>query len=94
MKASIRYENFPGWELIGPGLADASTGRVSPQTCLVWIAAPRLKAAGLLTTEVSPIAEPERALYALLCASHEGGDAYPAYQSLLRRLAKFIRSLK
>lgn len=85
------YEQLPGWELIHPGLADAAVGRLSPESCLVWIAAPRLRSVGILGGEGKEILEPERKLYALL--RQHGGDAYPTYQSLLRRLARFVRAL-
>ncbi len=91
MILSEDLERLPGWDLIRPGLADAKAERVSPEACLVWIAAPRLRAAGLLPESKVPIIDPERTLYGLLRA--QGGDAYPAYQSLLRRLSKFVRAL-
>ncbi len=90
--ANGQFDRLPGAELIGPGLRDAGSGRRTPLACLVWIAEPRLRSAGLIGPEFPPpIPEPERSLYALLRG--EAGDAYPRYNALLRRLVSFERAL-
>lgn len=91
MSSESPYANLPGWELVEQGLSDIRAERLSPEACLVWIAEPRLRNADLLPVGYPPIPEPERMLYALL--REDGSDAYPKYQSLLRRIAKFVRAL-
>lgn len=88
-----RIKRFPGWEIVGQGLADVAAGRVSAMACTVWIALPRLQSAGLidLTHLDRRIPEPESELYRLLC--REPGDAYGRYQSILRRLVRFEHAL-
>ena len=85
--------DLPGADLVVEGLKDAAAGRVTPNACLVFIASPRLRAAGLLDMEALPIRilDAELKLYDLLC--EEPGDAYGAYNSLLRRLVSFERAL-
>lgn len=85
--------DLPGAELVVEGLEDVAAGRVTPNACLVFIASPRLRAAGLLDLEVVPtrIVDAELQLYDLLC--EQSGDAYGAYNSLLRRLVSFERAL-
>ncbi len=86
--------DYPGAELVLPGLQDAAAGRVTIASCLVSVARPLIESAGL-TQGLPPltyIAEPERALYRLLQA--EGGDAYGRYNSLLRRLVSFEQAVR
>ncbi|MDD5200161.1 MAG: hypothetical protein PHC88_10210 [Terrimicrobiaceae bacterium] len=86
------FDNLPGAEWVGPGLADAAHGRNTPAACLIWLAAPRLQRAGLIDESFpAPISEPERALYALL--QTETGDAFSKYNALLRRLVSFEHAL-
>ena len=86
--------NYPGAELVLPGLRDAAAGQVTIASCLVSIARPLIERSGL--AEHSPslnyVAEPERALYRLLQA--EGGNAYGRYNSLLRRLVSFEQAVR
>lgn len=85
--------DLPGAEIVANGLADAAAGRVTPNACLVFIAGPRLRTAGLLDMAAvpAPITEAELRLYDLLC--EQQGDAYSKYNSLLRRLVSFERAL-
>ena len=86
--------DYPGAELVLPGLSDVAAGRETIASCLVSIARPLLERSGLV--EDSPtlrfVPEPERALYRLLLA--EGGNAYGRYNSLLRRLVSFEQTLR
>jgi hypothetical protein len=83
---------LPGEELIAEGLADLEQGRTTVAACLVAISRPRLERAGLLgSLPASAPVESERVLYRLL--REEGGDAYPRYNALLRRLVSFERAL-
>jgi hypothetical protein len=86
--------NYPGAELVLPGLRDAAAGRVTIGSCLVSIARPLIEGSGLAQTvaSLSYIDEPERALYRLL--QEQGGDAYGRYNSLVRRLVSFERALR
>ena len=85
-------DSLPGWDLVQQGLRDAAAGQVTIESCLVSIARPRLEAAGLFShPHITLVPEPERVLYRLL--REEGGDAYGCYNSLLRRLVSFQRSL-
>jgi hypothetical protein len=88
-----RLETFPGWEIVAEGLADISGDRVTPAACVIWIAWPRLKRAGLVDDTMfgKRLAEPERVLYRLL--GNEGSNAFGRYNSLLRRLVKFEHAL-
>ncbi|MDQ6940261.1 MAG: hypothetical protein M3119_08915 [Verrucomicrobiota bacterium] len=86
--------NFPGAELVLPGLQDAAAARLTIGSCLVSIARPLIETSELAKQfpSLTYFAEPERALYRLLC--EEGGDAYGRYNSLLRRLVSFERALR
>lgn len=89
----MKLARLPGADLVWQGLDDAAAGRVTVHSCLISIARPRLESAGLLSHYplMHFVPEPERALYRLLV--EEGGDAYSRYNSLLRRLVSFERSL-
>ena len=86
--------NYPGAELVLPGLRDAAAGRVTIGSCLVSIAQPLIEGSGFAKpfAALTYIAEPERMLYRLL--QEQGGDAYSRYNSLLRRLVSFERALR
>jgi len=91
---STNVAQFPGAELILPGLQDLADGRVTITACLVSIARPAIEKSGL-PKDFPPlhyVSLPEHTLYRLLCA--EGGDAYGRYNSLLRRLVSFERALR
>jgi hypothetical protein len=87
-------ENYPGAELVMPGLRDAAAGRLTIESCLISIARPLLEASGLAQPlfSITYVAEPERALYRLL--QNEPGDAYGRYNSLVRRLVSFERAVR
>jgi hypothetical protein len=86
--------NYPGAELVLPGLRDAAAGRVTIAACLVSMARPLIEGSGLADHLPSLIYvdEPERALYRLL--RDEGGNAYGRYNSLLRRLVSFEQAVR
>src|SRR5438046_1438966 len=84
--------DLPGEELIRAGLADVAQGRLTIPACLVAIGLPRLRAAGLIRGELPwPAADAELQLYRLL--KQAGGDAYSAYNALIRRLISFEQAL-
>ncbi|MFN2508804.1 MAG: hypothetical protein ABR589_08535 [Chthoniobacterales bacterium] len=86
--------DFPGAELVLPGLDDLAAGRLTIGSCLVSMARPNMDRAGLTSSLPTArfVLEPERTLYRLLQA--EGGNAYGRYNSLRRRLVKFERALR
>lgn len=91
---STAVSDFPGAELVLPGLQDAAAGRVTVGSCLVSIAHPLLEQSGLVAgfSALALVPEPERVLYRLL--QSEGGNAYGRYNSLLRRLVSFERAVR
>lgn len=90
---SVMADGVPGAELVEAGLDDLRAGRETVEACLATIALPWLYRTRCLPRDefVTPLLEPERALYRLLCA--KPGDAYGRYNSLLRRLVSFEREL-
>ena len=82
---------LPGEELIVPGLSDLAAGRVTVESLLVSIAAPALRTLGYPV--LSPIANAELALYALL-SGHDQRSAHSRYNALLRRLVSFQRAAR
>jgi hypothetical protein len=81
---------LPGEDRIRKGLSDRLHARVSVESCLVEIAAPRLRRAGIIQCD-KPAVDAERTLYRLL--SQPGSDAYARYNSLLRELSSFEHAL-
>ncbi len=88
-----QMEAFPGWELVSQGLADVSDRRITLFACLVAIALPRLRRAGLIDDSDGArcVEEPEKTLYRLLLC--ESDDAYGRYNAMLRRLIRFEHAL-
>jgi hypothetical protein len=83
---------LPGETLVREGLADFKCGRRTIPACLVAMARPRLRKAGLIGDEPGFASEgPELLLYHLL--RNEGGDAYSRYNALLRELVSFESAL-
>src|ERR1051325_9695884 len=87
MTPSELMKGLPGAALVQKGLSDLELGRLTVAGCLVQIAAPRLRRAGLMTLETCPAPESELQLYRLL--REEKGDAYSRYNALLRELVSF-----
>jgi len=89
MKSAL-LDGLPGADLIEKGLADKADDILSPESCLVEMASPRLAAAGLLTAP-SQNTDSELTLYKILGEQNE--DPYPMYNSLCRRLVSFEHAL-
>jgi len=87
---SALLDGLPGADLIEKGLADKSKDILSPESCLVEMASPRLATAGLLP-EASTNTDSELTLYSILGEQSE--DPYPLYNSLCRRLVSFEQAL-
>ncbi len=84
---------LPGEELVEQGLTDLAEGRESDCSLLVLIAAPRLRRLGLSIPD-RPAAQPyEHQLYARL-DERLGTAAHSHYNSLIRRIVSYARSLE
>lgn len=81
----------PGEEIIKDGINDPLNGRESLNALLVSIGAPRLRRAGIEVPD-STIDDPEHRLYFKLQDLH-GDAAHSKYNSLIRRLVSFERSI-
>jgi hypothetical protein len=89
----MNLNEFPGAEIILPGLSDLHRGESNTiGALLVAIAATRLTEAGLDIPKNHLAPEPELTLYALL--QREQDDAYPYYNALLNRLNSFCNALE
>ena len=85
------FDQLPGHEIIGAGLADLDRGDADTIPALVVaVGASRLKSVGLRLPHDLP-ADPERRLYARLSAEH-GDAAHGEYNALIRRLVSFERA--
>ena len=83
---------FPGWELVEPGLRDLAAGLESVPACLVSIGAPRLARAGFdIPQPILPRAE--HRLYELL-SLEDPEAAHGRYNALIRRLVSFERAVE
>jgi hypothetical protein len=87
----MRYDAFPGGELVAAGLEDLQRGAVTVNALLVSIGGSRLREVGVPVPAVIPDAN-ER-LYALLEREH-GDAAHSRYNALVRRLVSFERALE
>jgi len=78
--------SLPAGDAVDRGLADLAAERITPESLLVSLAAPRLRREGVPIGRVEP--DPERRLYALLERT-EGDLAHTRYVAHLRRIASF-----
>jgi hypothetical protein len=84
---------LPGEEIAQTGLVDLAQGRVSDFSLLVQIAAPRLRRLGFQIPD-RPFPRPyEHELYARL-DNRLGAAAHSYYNSLIRRIVSYARSLE
>jgi hypothetical protein len=89
----MNLNEFPGAEIILPGLSDLHRGESNTiGALLVAIAATRLTEAGLDIPNNHLALEPELTLYTRL--QQEQDDAYPYYNALLNRLNSFCNALE
>lgn len=82
---------LPGGALVDQGLGDLLAGRVTDESLLVSIAAPRLRREGIPVP--APIADPEDHLYDRMVARH-GALAHARYAALLRQAASFANACR
>jgi hypothetical protein len=81
---------LPGADLVAQGLEDLRNHRVTVESLLVSIGAPRLRLSGVEVP--APLEDPEHRLYALLMAE-DSDAAHGRYNALVRRLVSFERAL-
>jgi hypothetical protein len=87
-------DELPGADLIRRGVADVRAARRTVESLLVTIAAPRLRALGVLARgEATGVKDAELALYELL-GDQEIPDPYSRYNALKRELSSFVRALE
>lgn len=85
---------LPGEELVSKGLQDLSQGISTIQALLVLIGAPRLRRLGIsIPLQKNLPASPEHALYRHL-QNENAKDAHSRYNSLIRRLVSYERTLE
>jgi hypothetical protein len=94
VKASDRWRELPGGEILHDGLRDLAQGTESVPALLVRIAEPRLTQLGVEVPEQRTQAGPadEIRLYRLLRA--RSADAYGEYNAWLRSLASLCHALE
>lgn len=86
-----RYDELPGGDLIGEGIADLERGEETVPALLVSIGAPRLRRSGVpLPSTTFP--DPEHRLY-LRLAAEDSDSAHSRYNAWIRRLVSFERAL-
>jgi hypothetical protein len=81
---------LPGADLVSQGLVDLRNRRVTVESLLVSIGAPRLRLSGVDVP--APLDDPEHRLYALL-AAEDSDSAHGRYNALVRRLVSYERAL-
>jgi len=79
--------------MIEEGIRDLARGRETVPSLLVAIGYPRLRSLHRVFANLSVPDDSNRRLYRLLL-SEEGAEAYPKYNSLIRRLVSFERALE
>ena len=77
---------FPGGDLVDAGLSDLADGKVTVESLLVSLAAPRLEREGIPLSPV--LANPEERLYRMLSRS-AGELAHARYGAYVRQLSSF-----
>lgn len=88
-----REPMLPGEEIVRRGLADLRENRITDESLLVLIAAPRLKRLGIDVPE-RPVPRPyEHQLYTRL-EERLGTEAHSFYNSLIRRVVSYARAVE
>jgi hypothetical protein len=87
----VNFEGLPGGDLVAKGLQDLARSGETEESLLVSIAAPRLRALGVLVA--APLPDPEHRLYERL-AREDSDSAHSRYNALLRRLTGFESALE
>lgn len=84
---------LPGADLVAQGLADLAQKRPTELAFLVLIAAPRLRSLGISVPDPGFPRPSEHQLYNLL-EQHLGPGAHSGYNSLIRRIVSYARTLE
>ena len=84
--ASFEAMDLPGGKIVDAGLADLSMGKVTIESLLVSLAAPRLRREGVPVSP--PHRNPEDRLYRMLSRS-EGDLAHARYRAYLLQVVSF-----
>ncbi len=92
MLESGDLEHLPSAELMLRGIADLGAQRVTTESLLIAIGAPRLAWLGVDIPGALP-RDPESQLYARLARTY-GNDAHGRYNAYIRRLIRFERALE
>jgi hypothetical protein len=85
----LSLSTLPGSELVREGMGDLRSGRETEAALLLAVAAPRLRALGLVYAEAAA-GDPAHRLYELL-SEHDPGGAHSRYNALMRRMVSFCR---
>lgn len=83
---SFERLGLPGGRAIDAGLADLVSGRTTPESLAVSVAAPRLRREGIPVGQ--ELDDPERRLFQLLSQT-DGDLAHARYSAWLRQLVSF-----
>lgn len=83
---SFQRLGLPGGELVDAGLSDLASGRATPESLAVSLAAPRLRREGVPIGTV--LDDPERRLFEMLERT-EGELAHARYNAYLRQMVSF-----
>ena len=83
---SFRDLGLPGGDLVDLGLADLAAGRITDESLLVSVAAPRLRREGIPVS--AALDHPEDRLYDRMIERH-GALAHARYGALLRQAVSF-----
>ena len=84
---------LPGGDLVEQGLADLAQDRITENSLLLLIAGPRLKRLGLSIPDRPSLKPYEHKLYEHL-EERLGTAAHSYYNSLIRRIVSYARSLE
>ncbi len=88
-----REPMLPGEEIVRRGLADLRENRITEDSLLVLIAAPRLKRLGIDVPERQAPRPYEHQLYTRL-EERLGTEAHSFYNSLIRRIVSYARAVE
>jgi hypothetical protein len=86
------FADLPGYEIVGPGVADLRAGTWRANGLLVTLASARLRAAGIAL----PAVLPDRAKDTLweLLEAEVGDDVHARYNALMARVLSFVAALE
>ncbi len=89
--STAHMREYPGSEVVLPGLADIEAGRESVEASAVRAAASRLRAAGLSVEAGGEETPASHRLYRQL-VTELGDGAHSRYNAILARVASFARA--